>query len=65
MHATGEAGPGGRIGRTNLDAAVLAAVAMAEVAVSSMGSHHCVTIVVWFWPELASAYLLMVVVHGS
>ena len=64
MHATGEEGPGGRNGRTILEAGVLAAVAKAEVAVSSMGSHHCVTIVVWLWPELASAYLFMVVVHG-
>ena len=65
MRATGEAGPGGRIGLTNLDVAVLAAVAKSEVAVASMGSQHCVTITVRFLPELASAYFLMVVVHGS
>ena len=56
---------GGRIGLTNLDAAVSAAVAKTEVAVTSMGSQHCVTIIVRFWPELASAYFVMVVVHGS
>ena len=66
MRATGEAGPGGRIGLTKLDAAVLAAVAKSEVAVTSMGSQHSVIITVRFWLELASAFFVsMVVVHGS
>ena len=39
---------GGRIGLANLDAVVSAAVAKTEVVVTSMGSQHCVTIIVRF-----------------